>query len=81
MSFQRFAKELYIASKLDHINIVKLEGFAMEENSPSLITLWAAGGTLNKYIKEHARCNLLRIVGCLPHVSETLIISIQRRAA
>ena len=65
MSFQRLAKELYIASKLDHINVVKLEGFVMDGDSPSLITLWAWGGTLNDYIKKHAGCDLLRIVCCL----------------
>ena len=61
-SFQSFTKELHIASKLNHENVIKLEGFMIERDYPSLITPWAEGGTLNEYIRKHRGCSLLPIV-------------------
>ena len=59
---QYFAKELYVASGVDHENVIKLSGYIMEEGHPSLVLPWAGGGTLPDYIKKHPDYPLLPIV-------------------
>lgn len=63
ISFQQsFAKELAIWAKLDHINIVKFEGYIVEHGYPSVVSSWANGGTVTEYVRKNSNCDLLLIV-------------------
>lgn len=56
-------KEVEIWSKLEeHPNIVTFEGLIIQDRSPSIVSRWAKGGTLGKYLKEHPKCNLKELV-------------------
>lgn len=60
-----FYKELRNWSKLDHENIVKFEGFIVDELDPPCATIvsgWADGATVDEYVKQHSDCDLVEIV-------------------
>ncbi|EJC99186.1 kinase-like protein [Fomitiporia mediterranea MF3/22] len=47
------AKELYVWSKLDHPNILPLQGFALEGAYPLVISEWLENGTVREYLQSH----------------------------
>ena len=61
-SYQAFAKELNTWEKLDHDNIVPLEGYILEGDFPAIVSVWVDGGTLREYIRGHPGCDELEIV-------------------
>jgi len=64
MIVQVFAKELRNAAKLRHENIVKIEGYYfIERKRPVIVSKWADGGTMKKYISENPKSDLRKIVG------------------
>lgn len=64
---------MYIWSNLPtHENIVKFEGFIMDQKLPSIVSRWAVGGTVNEYLsKNHQNpdLNLKRLVSKFCDVS------------
>ena len=58
---------------------MKLEGFIMEENYPSLVTPWAEGGTLNEFIKKHVGCYLVPIVWSIVLDSDPVVMLVNRQ--
>lgn len=61
-------EELLCWSKLDHVNIVRLEGYVEENGYPSVVYIWAGGGPVNEYVASHPTCDLLDIVRHLFHL-------------
>ena len=60
---QAFVKELRNAAKLSHDNIVKIEGFYfIKGKQPVIVSEWADGGTVKKYVKENPKSDLRKIV-------------------
>ena len=51
-----------IWSKLEHENIIVLEGFIIEDAYPAIVSEWAKGGTVTEYVKSNPDCKLLTIV-------------------
>lgn len=52
-------------SELDHENIIKLEGFLLNDLNPpsaTIITRWADGGTLDEFVRNHPKCDFVEIV-------------------
>lgn len=52
-------------SKLNHENIVKLEGFLLDDLNPpsaTIVSSWADGGTVDDYVREHPDCDQVEIV-------------------
>ena len=52
-------------SKLNHENIVKLEGFLLDDLKPpsaTIVSSWADGGTVDDYVKEHPDCDHMALV-------------------
>lgn len=63
---QSFAKEMYSLSKIEHKNIIQLEGYVLENGFPTIILEWAEGGTVIEYIKANPDCDLVEIVCLCP---------------
>lgn len=59
---QTFAKETYIWAKLDHPNIVRLEGVLVTDDFPSLVSGWAVHGTVTEYVKKYPDRNIIDLV-------------------
>ena len=57
-----FAREIYIWAKLNHSNVVKLEGYSIEDGFPSLISEWAEHGTVVEYAKNNIDKDAIAIV-------------------
>ncbi|THH06166.1 hypothetical protein EW145_g4266 [Phellinidium pouzarii] len=58
-------KELYIWAKLNHINILPLRGFIIDDNInrfPSLVSDWMEEGSVLDYIKGHPGCDLRPLI-------------------
>lgn len=51
-----------IWAKLLHENIIKLEGFILENGFPAVVSMWEMGGTVVEYVKGHPDCDMIRIV-------------------
>ena len=66
---QAFCKELYIWSSLEHANIVKLHGFMIEDDYPSLILEWVSNGTVIEYVKANSQCDRVKLVSFSIHAA------------
>ena len=63
LQLQSLAKELYIWSKLNHPNILGLEGFYVEDGRhPALVSKWIENGSVIDYLKKHPDIPCLSIV-------------------
>ncbi|EJC99172.1 kinase-like protein, partial [Fomitiporia mediterranea MF3/22] len=51
-------KELYIWSRLDHTNILQLQGFVLEGDYPVVIAEWMENGTLREYLQKRTDCSV-----------------------
>ncbi|KAG9048478.1 hypothetical protein FS837_012787 [Tulasnella sp. UAMH 9824] len=49
---QQLAAELYAWTKLEHPNVLRPLGFAIEDGIPCLISPWCGNGTLQKYLQK-----------------------------
>ena len=49
-------------AKLLHKNIIALEGYILEDGIPAIVSLWASGGTMVEYVKDHPDCDVPKIV-------------------
>lgn len=49
-------------AKLDHVNILKLEGYTLDGDYPSLVSVWAENGTVIEYVKRFPNCDLIEVV-------------------
>lgn len=47
---------------MTHENIVKLQGYTIENGYPSIVYGWSEGGTVNDYIKQHPECDRIKLV-------------------
>ncbi|KAH8110507.1 kinase-like domain-containing protein, partial [Phellopilus nigrolimitatus] len=57
------AREVKVWSRLEHPNILPFLGFIVEESGfSSLVSEWMDNGTVSIYIKNHPKCNLMRII-------------------
>ncbi|KAI5116778.1 hypothetical protein M0805_008733 [Coniferiporia weirii] len=57
------AKEIYIWSKLDHPNLLRLLGFIKDEgNLPSLVSEWMNNGSVLEYVKSHPDCDVIHLI-------------------
>ncbi|KAI5120172.1 hypothetical protein M0805_008439 [Coniferiporia weirii] len=58
------AKELYVWSKLEHPNLLRLEGFITEEGRPlpSLVSEWMENGSILGYVKQRAECDMIHLI-------------------
>ena len=59
---QAFVKEVYVWGKLEHPNIVKLEGYFLRESFPCIVLEWAENGTIVEFIKKFPERDLVQIV-------------------
>lgn len=56
------------ARKLEHKNIVKLEGFAFTKDLNAgmpraiIFSSWAGGGIVTQYVRKHPTCDLVKLV-------------------
>ncbi|KAI5116781.1 hypothetical protein M0805_008735 [Coniferiporia weirii] len=58
------AKEIYIWSKLDHRNLLRLQGYITitEGNLPALVSEWMENGTVLNYVKSHTDCDVMHLI-------------------
>lgn len=53
---------MHIWSKLDHVNVVKLLGYIVEDGYPSIVLSWAPNGTVDQYVKGYPECDRVELV-------------------
>ncbi|KAI5120170.1 hypothetical protein M0805_008437 [Coniferiporia weirii] len=63
-SVKTTAKELYVWSKLEHPNLLRLEGFIIEEGRPlpSFVSEWMENGPILEYVKQHTECDMIHLI-------------------
>lgn len=62
-----FARELRIWTNLNHPNILPCLGFAVDGNSPRLVSQWMENGNLIQYLEKNPGTNRMDMVSsCLP---------------
>jgi hypothetical protein len=55
-------RELHVWEKLQHPNILQLEGFAIVDGFPSFISEWMENGTLNRFISANPKYDVRAMV-------------------
>ncbi|EJD03602.1 kinase-like protein [Fomitiporia mediterranea MF3/22] len=67
-SFEKsLARELSVWSKLDHANILPLQGFIMEGSYPLVIAQWMENGTVREYLQRQPMCDIKSMVVGIAH--------------
>lgn len=73
-SLQSFAKEIHVWADLEHPNLVKLEGFVLQESGfPFLVSKWAAHGQIVQFVLEHPEYDLVELVCQYPLLNASVL--------
>jgi hypothetical protein len=59
---QSINRECRIWANLDHVNVTKLDGFALIEGLPALVSCWMENGTVTQYVKKNRDVGVYEMV-------------------